>query len=129
MSILTITCWVSVYKDGRRHPVLHVYPPEYEELGGLVVTGFYNKSEKVGEVVEEIKKVISGATNSFQFGSEWNSIRLNKKDSIVENSYEYFEPFTLPTTEILILMEKWLDFLNAYENGEIPGLPYPPPSK
>ena len=129
MSYLRKSFYVSVYEDGDRSIVMHIDPPIYGHLSGLTVGGYYDKASPVLEELNELRKVASGEKEVYAFGTEWCFITAKKDFSTIENTFNYYEPFTCPTEEILLLMEEWFDFLTTYENGQIPGLSYPPPPR
>jgi hypothetical protein len=128
MSTLIRTFFIAVYKDGRRLPWLFMHQTQYKALESIPFMGYY-KSESVKRAVHEIKEVVSGSKETMIIEEEWCSIKIEKDETTIEDDRIELSRFTIPSVEMLRLMEEWLDFLNAYENGEIPGLPYPPPSK
>ncbi|MBC7774299.1 MAG: hypothetical protein H7246_02590 [Phycisphaerae bacterium] len=128
MSLLNKQFYVTVRQNGSRHLLMDIQPSEFESLGAIVTDGYYVKIAVVEDVVIGLQSVVSGECESYHFGTEWCFIESQKETSVASNAFEYYKPFSIPTSEILLLMEEWLAFLFAYEKNEIPGLPYPPPS-
>jgi hypothetical protein len=128
MKKLDKTFCVSVYRDGSRDLSMNFFPREYDPLSSLALDDF-RKPNSVTEVINQIKSVIEGkAKQVFISNTDWCIITVGIIESTVVNGFDEFPPFSIPTTELLLLFEEWLDFILAYENNEIPGLPYPPPS-
>ncbi|GAA5219573.1 hypothetical protein GCM10025777_02030 [Membranihabitans marinus] len=47
---------------------------------------------------------------------------ISKNETFVSGFFDEFESFTIPTVELMRLVEEWLRFLGNYEAGNIPGV-------
>jgi hypothetical protein len=128
MSILIKGFFVAVYQNGDREIAMNIQPVEYKDLSLILIGGHYCGRDLVSEAIIGLKNVVSGKSNSFMFASE--DCRIEAIQDTANITIDFFDDhysFQLPTSEILIFMEEWLDFLKSYYSNEIPGLPYPPP--
>lgn len=119
------TFYICTYRDGRQYPIINVAPKDYEMLYEL---GMYHlsKSEGVKVAVENLNKVKNGELNQYELSAgDWCVVDVKKDKSVITNNFDEFEPIEIPTSEIVNLMKDWLNFLTAYENGEIPGITHP----
>ncbi len=113
--------YVKVFRDGRKIPLMWIDDP-YSELYALS-QGHLSKSEGVLNEIIETKKVINEEKEVHYFGgSDWCILEVKEKETIVRNGFDEFEPFEVPTSDIIKLMEEWYEFLKLYESGGIPGL-------
>lgn len=116
------TFFVAVYSNGTRHPCVIVDPPQYNMLYELG-RGELSILSNVRESVARLHKVIEGELDChIVSGGDWCIVTVRKKEALIENGFGEFEPLTIPSQEILLLMEEWLQFLSAYESGKIPGI-------
>jgi hypothetical protein len=125
MKLLNWTFFIAVYKDGKRMPTMDITPAEYALLCSAI-TG--RSSVWIEKMVERIKNVLFGTEEYFRFGDDYRTIIIEKDEATFEDGLELYDSFTLPPFEILYLMEDWLDFIQTYERGDIPGLPLLPPN-
>ena len=119
------TFYICTYIDGRQYPIINVAPKEYEMLYEL---GMYHlsKSDGVKIAVKNLDKVVNGELNQYELSAgDWCVVDIKKDTSVITNNFDEFEPIEISTSEIVKLMKDWLDFLLAYENGEIPGITHP----
>jgi hypothetical protein len=119
------TFYICTYRDGRQYPIINVAPKDYDMLYEL---GMYqlSKSEGVKVAVENLNKVKNGELNQYELSAgDWCVVDVKKDKSVITNNFDEFEPIEIPTSEIVNLMKDWLDFLTAYENGEILGITHP----
>lgn len=117
--------YIKTLVDGRQYPILNVFPDKYKMLYELGMNQ-YAKSEGVKKAISNLDKVLSGELESFELSTgDWCVVNVKKDTSIITNNFDEYEPVEISTTEIYSLMQEWLEFLNAYENGEIPGIIHP----
>lgn len=119
------TFYICTYRDGTQYPVMNIAPKKYDMLYELGMYQ-YSKSEGVRNAISSLNKVLSGELESFELSTgDWCVVNVKKKTSIITNNFDEFEPLKIDTSEIYSLMQEWLEFLYAYENGEIPGIIHP----
>jgi hypothetical protein len=126
MKILRCEFYIVIELLGTQTPMIKVEPQEFRWLSniGIVQMG---RSQTVRLELEKIQKVLDGEEVEYFFAyQEPLYINFCKQDSNVHDGMGMFEPFIMPTIEIVTLLNDWLAFLLAYENGEIPGIIYRP---
>ena len=119
------TFYICTYRDGTQYPILNVAPSKYDMLYELGLNKF-SKSEGVKNAILSLDKVLNDELEYFELSSgDWCVVNVKKDTSIITNNFDEFEPVEINTNEIYTLMKEWYEFLNAYENGEIPGIIHP----
>jgi|GEM_PF-2235241 len=119
------TFYIKTLIDGRQYPILNTYPQKYEMLYELGMNQ-YSKSEGVRDAIQNLNKVISGELVSFELSTgDWCVVDVKRDTSVITNNFDEFEPVEIITSEIIKLMNEWLQFLLTYENGQIPGIIHP----
>jgi hypothetical protein len=94
----------------------------YDMLGHLGC-GQLSEVNSVRVAVVNLYEVLNGTREHYIVsGSDWCIVTVREDTALIENGFGEFEPLTIPSGEIIRLMEGWLQFLSAYENGKIPGI-------
>lgn len=113
---------VWIYQDGTQQPNVIINERYFPGLSDLS-SGHLSGSKGVSQEIVEIKKVLAGEKSLHAFaGSDWCILDAEKDKTTVISGFDEFESYTVPTEEVLKLMEGWHEFLSLYENGKIPGL-------
>lgn len=110
--------------SGKQTPIIYTGINQFGYLYNLGL-GQMGKSATVANEIEKIKEVLNKQeAKYFLCYSETISLDIEPEETYVYSNMGdvYFAPYYVPTTDILFLLEKWLDFLLAYESGKIPGI-------
>lgn len=127
MTIMTYGFMLCVYRDGTRIPAMKVMPDKYRPLAELGMHRLSVASNVEAEVARLVA-VVAGDGDAYELSTyDWCIVDVGPEVSVVRNGFDEFEPFEMPTAEILKLLRDWADFLRAYERGEIPGITYQRP--
>lgn len=122
---ITYCFHIKVEKDGRKTPTLRVEKP-HAALSALPV-GTMGKYEGVVSELGQLNEVIAGKKDLHTITDPpCCIIDVRKVNALVTSGFDEFQPFIVPTSELIRLVEEWRDFLWHYETGHIPGL-IPPP--
>lgn len=109
---------------GRQTPFMNTGGGNLLYLSNLAI-GQMGKSTIVKREIEEIKKVTGLQKEKHFLGySESLSLDVEREETLVYDSLGnvFFDPYQVPTIDVLDLLERWHDFLLIYESGGIPGL-------
>lgn len=109
---------IKVEKDGRKTPILRVEKP-HAALSALSV-GTMGKYEGADSELDQLNEVIAGKKDLHTITDPpCCIIDVQKANSLVTSGFDEFQPFIVPTSELIRLVEEWRDFLWQYETGQI----------
>ena len=99
------------------NPMIFVKNKTYDDLYHIAYAS--NRLVSVLDDIGNIKAVMAGDQEKHFIGDEWCNLDIYKEKTDVwcwwegDEEADYFDPYELPTTEILRLMEEWAAFLQA----------------
>ena len=112
---------IIVDENGRMTPSFSLWPPS---IGKYVncLSGKTNE-DLIIQTIAEIKSVLS-REKEFVWVTDGGDceFKVTEGETVLEGYYEDFESINLPTNIFLELFEKWLVFIQKYNNGLIPGI-------
>ena len=121
---------IEISEMGGQMPFIHFNAVQHSFLKQLVYTQKLQTSKGVKIVLAKIENVLNGTTGIEEI---WETecelpcyLEIRKEISIIGDAYAQSDDleFKVNTNELKIMFEKWLKFLQKYENNEIPNLKY-----
>ena len=110
---------IQIVKNGEQYPSIHISPEKYDVIK-YVFRRKYCHLEAVNELIQKIKCLTN---DSIKLEAEDKcELIINRDITYISGFFDEFEPFEVPTSEILTLVEEWYEFLKDYEEGKIPGI-------
>ena len=100
-------------------PAILFKQEQYIDLANIAFIYASNRLVSVLDDIGNIKAVMAGDQEKHFIGDEWCNLDIYKEKTDVwcwwegDEEADYFDPYELPTTEILRLMEEWAAFLQA----------------
>ncbi len=110
---------IQVVKNGEQFPSIHISPEKYDVIK-YVFFRKYSTSKYVYELMQKIK--LQSYDTIHLEAEDKCELRIKPDITYVSGFFDEFEPFEMPTSEILTLVEEWYEFLKNYEEGKIPGI-------
>lgn len=110
-----------VLKNGVQVPVIDIISVKYDPIG-YVFSRDLAKSNNIFDLLEKIGKIEDELSFIRLEAEDKCEIIIEKENTKVSGYFGEFEPFEIPTEELIKLVEEWYEFLMYYEDGKIPGI-------
>lgn len=108
-----------ILKDGDQIPVINIAPSKLDPISYI----FCRNLAKAGNIYDLLQKIKNLSNDSIRLEKEDKcELIIHEKITTVSGYFNEFEPFEIPTSELIKLIEEWYEFLKYYEEGKIPGI-------
>lgn len=111
---------ICIIDNGNRYTTITCYPSEYRCLSNLL--RIYQSRDRIVELINRIRNYAKYKKPSIDLGENDYSLVVTGDKTIYEFTAGDFEPIHLETSKVIELFEKYLIWLDRYENCELPGV-------
>src|SRR5690606_13492351 len=109
-----------VLKNGDQIPIMNIGPIKYDPIC-YVFRRDLAKSTKVYDLLNKLRGIENGEQIRLEAEDKCDIV-IESQVTKVSGYFDEFEPFEMPTEEIIILVEEWYNYLTYFEGGNIPGI-------
>ena len=110
-----------ILKNGDQVPVMNIGPIKYDPIS-YVFRRELAKSNKVFDLLEKLREIKSSQQVIKLEPEDKCDIFIESEITKVSGYFDEFEPFEIPTEEMVKLVEEWYQFLTYFEGANIPGI-------